>query len=83
MSPIYEYRCGSGHTHTRIRRYDDRDDLAHCVVCGEPTERLFPLPHVPPDGIYSYAPNIGSADAFERKEAKIKERQARLAEKGG
>jgi hypothetical protein len=83
MSPLYDFRCANGHTHQRLRSYEGRDEPAKCLLCDAPTERLFPLPHVPPDGIYSYAPNIGSAEAFERKEAKIREREEKLAEKGG
>lgn len=83
MSPLYQYHCATcGHTETRLRRFEQRFDPLACK-CGVEMTWLFPLPHVPPDGIYSYAPNIGTADAFERKEAKIKEREAKLAEKGG
>jgi hypothetical protein len=40
-------------------------------ICGKPMELLFPIPHVLPDGVYSYAPPIGTMDAFDRKMAKI------------
>jgi hypothetical protein len=41
----------------------------------EKMERLPPMPHVPVDGIYSYAPNIGTAAEHERKNEVIRARQ--------
>lgn len=32
-------------------------------------------PHVSPDGVYSYAPNLGDPERFERQRAAIKEGQ--------
>ena len=69
--PLYEYRCEAGHVTTRLRPYEMRDEATECPVCGAPTLRLFPKPHIGPDGMYSYAPNIGDKDTFDRKQAKI------------
>jgi len=68
MSPIYDYRCPCGKEVTRLRKWVIRDAPITCE-CGEPMGRLFPRPHCLPDGVYSYAPNIGSAENFERKQA--------------
>ena len=69
--PIYEYRCTNGHIHERLRKYDDRDEPAWCIHCDAQALRKMSAPHVPPDGVYSYCPNVGSMDTFERKRAKI------------
>lgn len=69
--PIYEYRCPNGHTHERLRRYVERDRECRCLECDELAQRILSTPHIGPDGMYSYAPNVGSKDAFDRKQAKI------------
>jgi len=70
--PLYEYRCiECGEIITRLCDYELRDDPVGCLICHAETERLFPKPHIGPDGIYSYAPNIGDKDSFDRKQAKI------------
>jgi hypothetical protein len=38
-------------------------------------EYQFPMTHRQPDGIYSYAPNIGSADDHERRHEALKSGQ--------
>ena len=65
--PIYDFRCTAGHTHERIRSYERRDEPAPCKTCGEPTKRLAPLTHAMPDGMYSYAPNVGDEASFARR----------------
>lgn len=70
--PLYDYKCPGGHITEKIRKYLDRDQPVLCH-CGEMTARMAPLPHCPPDGIYSYAPNIGSANAFEKRQQAIKD----------
>lgn len=73
--PLYEYACEDGHTAERLRPYEQRDTEAPCPTCQKPTHRLPPRPHCSPDGVYSYAPNMGDANAFERRhEALRKER---------
>jgi putative FmdB family regulatory protein len=68
--PLYEYRCGEGHTAERLRKFDARDDATRCERCGSAMSRVFSAHHAPVDGIYSYAPNLGDPTAFERKLAK-------------
>jgi putative FmdB family regulatory protein len=38
--PIYEYRCGQGHTFEVIQRITD-DPLATCQTCEAPVERVY------------------------------------------
>ena len=71
MSPLYEYKCPNGHTHQRLRKMDERDNPAPCLQCDSDAEPIISAPHLQPDGVYSYCPNVGSADTFERKRAKI------------
>jgi putative FmdB family regulatory protein len=73
--PIYEYRCANGHQTERLRKYAKRDGGIWCGECGTRMKRMLSLPHCVPDGMYSYAPNIGSADAFERRREVIKARR--------
>jgi putative FmdB family regulatory protein len=66
--PIFEYRCANGHRIERLRKYSARDDESLCWTCaGAPMTRVVSAPHVEPDGVYSYEPNMGSKDAFDRK----------------
>jgi putative FmdB family regulatory protein len=52
--PIYEYRCGNGHTFEVIQRMSD-DPVETCEVCGAPVERVFhPVAvHFKGSGFYS------------------------------
>lgn len=72
MCPIYEYECANAHVHEVIRSYDRRDEAWGCLDCGEPMSRVWSTAHVPPDGVYSYAPNLGDPERFERQRAAIK-----------
>jgi len=38
--PLYEYRCGDGHTFEVMQRMSD-DPVRTCEVCGEPVQRVF------------------------------------------
>jgi putative FmdB family regulatory protein len=38
--PIYEYRCGNGHTFEVLQSMSD-DPVAVCEVCSEPVQRVF------------------------------------------
>ena len=69
--PLYEYKCPNGHIHDRLRKIDERDHPARCLQCDTPAQPIISAPHVMPDGTYSYAPNVGSMDDFDRKRAKI------------
>lgn len=66
--PLYEYRCPDcDRIDERLRRYEDRDSKANCPTCGGRAERIISAHHRQPDGIYSYAPNLGNPADFERK----------------
>jgi hypothetical protein len=69
--PLYEYICPDGHHTTRLCRYEDSYAPVVCQ-CGKEAARLFPLTHVETDGIYSYAPNVGTEADFERRHEAIK-----------
>ena len=77
--PLYEYRCPNGHTVERIRSYVERDDPSPCPSCDTYGERLFPRTHRLPDGMYSYAPNLGDPDAHERKNQTIRDERGSKA----
>ena|SRR5436190_22857995 len=71
--PIFEYSCPNSHTHEVIRSYALRDTPWPCLDCGGPMTRLeVSRTHVPPDGVYSYAPNLGDPERFERQREAIK-----------
>jgi len=38
--PIYEYRCGKGHTFEAMQRITD-EPVSECEVCGAPVQRVF------------------------------------------
>jgi putative FmdB family regulatory protein len=38
--PIYEYRCGQGHTFEVMQRMSD-DPVVSCETCSAPVERVF------------------------------------------
>ena len=69
MSPLYAYVCGCGSAAEKIRTFAHRLDPVKCSRCGAEMEYRISAHHAQADGIYSYAPNIGSADDFERKKA--------------
>lgn len=70
--PLLEYTCSAGHTTERIRKFAERDEPLTCH-CGLPTQRVeISAVHCMPDGMYSYAPNVGSEAAFARKVDAIK-----------
>lgn len=81
--PIYEYRCPEGDTREELRKYEDRDGPAYCQRCMEPMVRVFSAAHVEVDGIYSYAPNEGSEEKFERWNAKIEKQDEAKREARG
>lgn len=66
--PIYEYRCSHKHKLEALCRFEHRDEVQTCH-CGLPMQRIFSAHHTEPDGVYSYEPNLGSRDAFDRKMA--------------
>ena len=72
--PIYVYRCANGHNTERLRKVSERADSFDCLQCGEPTEPIVTAPHVLPDGVYSYAPNIGNMTKHARRQEQIAKR---------
>lgn len=73
MCPLFEWSCAEGHTQELIRSYARRDEPVACLTCGAATLRQeVSRSHVPPDGVYSYAPNIGDPERFDRQRAAIK-----------
>jgi putative FmdB family regulatory protein len=80
--PIYEYACSDGHISDVIRSIARRDEAVACLTCGAETTRLeVSRSHVPPDGVYSYAPNLGDPERFERQRHAIETGQ-RVIERG-
>lgn len=65
--PLYDYTCTHGHRTEKLRKYVDRDAPADCAECGRRLKRVPSIPHCVPDGMYSYAPNLGDPDKFERR----------------
>ena len=70
--PIYEYRCPLEHTTTEMRSIAGRYDAVTCE-CGQPALLSISRAHVAPDGVYSYMPNVGDPDRFERQRQAIKD----------
>ena len=79
--PLYDFKCANGHTHEVIRSYELRDTPWGCLTCNEPMQRVFSASHVPPDGVYSYSPNVGDPERFERQRHAIKTGQ-KVIERG-
>ena len=73
--PIYEYRCGNGHTFEVMQSMSD-DPVAVCEVCSEPVQRVFhPVAiHFKGSGVYTtdYGRNRskGSGDSGSKDESK-------------
>jgi len=79
---LYDFRCTNGHvTEVFVRHAADRDLDRECRLCGAPLVRTLSAPHCLPDGMYSYAPNVGNADAFELRQIRLRETGERVAEK--
>ena len=73
--PIYEYACPTGHLTEKLRKFGERDQAVTCPECGAPMERIFSAHHAPPDGIYSYCPNIGDPERHARRQEQIAKRE--------
>jgi putative FmdB family regulatory protein len=65
--PLLEFECPDGHRVERLVKIEDRDRQRFCSTCRKPLRRLISAPHVEADGVYSYAPNVGSPERFERQ----------------
>lgn len=70
--PIYSYVCPAGHQRDHLRKYEQRDDSVTCEECGESMRRTMSVANIPPDGVYSYEPNIGSKEKFERQHEQLR-----------
>lgn len=71
--PLYDYRCGEGHIHEDLRAYDFRDKRTRCPRCKRIAKRIPSAHHAETDGIYSYAPNVGSPERYERQRQAIRD----------
>lgn len=70
--PMWDYTCANGHTEEHVRSIPERDAPFACA-CGASMRRVeIARAHVPPDGVYSYAPNIGDPERFERQREAIR-----------
>jgi hypothetical protein len=69
---IYEYQCPERHITEKMRKIADRHQPVECK-CGKQASLIISRPHCPPDGIYSYAPNIGDANTFDRRHEMLKQ----------
>lgn len=70
---LFEYQCPAQHVTEAVRSFARRDESPTCPHCQQATVRIeISRNHVPPDGVYSYAPNLGSEAAFERRLHAIK-----------
>lgn len=66
--PIYEYRCGKGHTFDVIQRMSD-DALDTCEVCGKPAVRVLHAPAVHFKGSGFYNTDYGTKKRAREKSA--------------
>jgi putative FmdB family regulatory protein len=69
--PIYEYRCGNGHTLEVLQRMSD-DPLASCTTCGAPVQRVFHPVAVHFKGSGFYSTDYGKNNNKGSEEAKPK-----------
>jgi putative FmdB family regulatory protein len=71
---IIEYECAMGHVTEKLRKFEHRDTPLTCPKCGGATTRIeISQPHCPPDGIYSFAPNVGDPAKFERHQQALRD----------
>ena len=72
--PIYEYACPNGCVAEHLRPYEKRDGrVPPCMAHGKRMKRIPSAHHAEVDGIYSYAPNIGSAARYERQQQAMRD----------
>lgn len=65
--PLYDYKCSNGHVVEKLRPFVQCDAQTTCAECAEPMARQVARPHCVPDGMYSYAPNLGDPVKFEKR----------------
>src|SRR5436305_9862735 len=66
--PIYEYRCGQGHTFEVLQRMSD-DPVSNCETCDAPVERVFRPVAVHFKGSGFYNTDYGTRKRAREKEA--------------
>lgn len=65
--PLYVYECEScGAKQETLRAMRKRNVPVECVECSGRAFAIMTLPAKRTDGIYSYDPNIGNPDKFEK-----------------
>jgi putative FmdB family regulatory protein len=69
---LYQYQCSEGHDSDQFADMDKRNESRPCPKCGKPAERVIAAPHVAPSGVYSYDPNTGDPQEFDRRHEEIK-----------
>jgi putative FmdB family regulatory protein len=79
--PIYEYRCGKGHTFDVKQRFSD-DPIEVCEVCSAPASRVFRAPAVHFKGSGFYNTDYGTRKRSREKEAHAKSESAAKSENG-
>ena len=68
MCPFFEYLDSNSHYTKRLRSFARKYEPLPCPTCGENMKAVeISASHVEPDGLYSYAENLGNADQFERR----------------
>lgn len=65
--PLYDYKCCNEHVVEKLRSFVQRDAHVSCDECQQPMNRQVARPHCVPDGMYSYAPNLGDPVKFEKR----------------
>jgi putative FmdB family regulatory protein len=68
--PIYEYRCGNGHTFEVMQSFSD-DPIAECQTCALPVEKVF---H--PVAVHFKGKGFYNTDYGTRKRAREKESES-------
>lgn len=59
MTPLYEYRCPTGHVSEELAPMNKRPKATRCHECGKKAD-LVMAKHVPePSGRHSYSPGTG------------------------
>ena len=71
---LYQYRCSDGHNSEQFTDMAKRNEPRLCPKCGKPASRIMAAPHVAPSGTYSYDPNTGDPNTFDRRHEEIKAR---------
>jgi hypothetical protein len=77
---IYQYSCGE-HITEKMRKIADRHQPVECE-CGKPSKLIISRPSGSPDGIYSFAPNMGDPNVFDRRHEMLKQNK-RLGDGSG